>query len=589
MSIFARVKEEFQNKHPRVDYSIFDIDDAVASSSSSSSSSAVPGVAFPNIINNSNMSKSMGEDDYYQPYALKSYGPRRLKGKRLRSANKFSRLQSFGTHGAARLKRGSEFTLGTFGPTWADATNEQKMARELSGWRGKGLYHGRGFYKGFGGDVGQWIGNKVGLGGLGRALGTAGAKFTGFGDYVGNDAVGGAGVEHTVPSFAPVNDGMGNTVVTYREYMCDIYGPDTAFGIQTFALNPGIEATFPFLSQIACNYEEYEMKQCMFTFKSNIAPIGSSTSGQVGEVIMATNYNAAAPAFRDKSTMLQSALSMSARATESQVHGVECDPTKLSGSVGKYVRNGPVTVDEDLKTYDHGLFQVAVTGIPSEYKNQPIGELWCSYTVHLRKPRKYSALGFAIGRDSFAMTSARAGATIDISGRDLLGVAAGLTMYGQQNSIGCKLAAIDWDGLTTTALVTIPASYAGRLRLAVTGKLPQLDIIGANGLSVGYYVRPGCNIVPFDDFPTSDPQVLSTMKSSLTSTGAYSGEWHFDVQPVGTSGVDNQVSIKMGITDPTLGGFDWIQVVVEEYNTSASKENGNTQWVDGNGTALTVV
>ena len=57
--------------------------------------------------------------------------------------------------------------------------------------------------------------------------------------------------------------------------------------------------------------------------------------------------------------------SNSSKTTDNFVHGIECDPGKLSGSPGSYVRTNPILNGEDLKTYDHGNFQVATHDIPS--------------------------------------------------------------------------------------------------------------------------------------------------------------------------------------------------------------------------------
>ena len=80
---------------------------------------------------------------------------------------------------------------------------------------------------------------------------------------------------------------------------------------------------------------------------------------------MATNYNASSPPFSDKATMMEYAHAMSAKTTEHMTHGVECDPSKLGGSERKYIRTNPVVPSQDLKTYDHGLFQLAVANSPA--------------------------------------------------------------------------------------------------------------------------------------------------------------------------------------------------------------------------------
>jgi len=46
----------------------------------------------------------------------------------------------------------------------------------------------------------------------------------------------------------------------HREYICDIVSQGAGFGITTIAINPGMVPTFPFLSQIAANFQEYAFR-----------------------------------------------------------------------------------------------------------------------------------------------------------------------------------------------------------------------------------------------------------------------------------------------------------------------------------------
>ena len=57
-------------------------------------------------------------------------------------------------------------------------------------------------------------------------------------------------------------------IINHCEYLQDVYGPaDAKFTNNELDLNPGLLENFPFLAQIAANYEEYEFIQLMFHFK----------------------------------------------------------------------------------------------------------------------------------------------------------------------------------------------------------------------------------------------------------------------------------------------------------------------------------
>jgi hypothetical protein len=114
---------------------------------------------------------------------------------------------------------------------------------------------------------------------------------------------------------------------------------------------------------------------------------------------MATQYNADDTPFSSKQDMMEYDLAMSGKVSGNMLHGVECDPAQLSGSPGKYTRAGPVQQGEDIKTYDHGVLNIATSNTPAQFNNTSLGELWVSYTVQLRKPKFYVARGLAVQRD----------------------------------------------------------------------------------------------------------------------------------------------------------------------------------------------
>lgn len=184
-------------------------------------------------------------------------------------------------------------------------------------------------------------------------------------------------------------------VVSHTEYLSDVFGaPSGAFYSDTYSLNPGLSENFPWLSQLASNYEEYEFVQLVFSYKSTVdASAINNTSGSTGTIIMATNYNATAQPFANKETMMQYHGANSGRVVDDHSHGVECDPTKNAMTAQKFIRTGNALPGQDLKLYDLGFFQLSQVNIPSAFYNQQIGELWVTYTVRLDKPRLYTSLG----------------------------------------------------------------------------------------------------------------------------------------------------------------------------------------------------
>ena len=159
---------------------------------------------------------------------------------------------------------------------------------------------------------------------------------------------------------------------------------------QTYVLNPGIASTFPWLSNIAKSFDQYQWLGLIFEFKSTTADVGSVSNLGMGTVIMSTDYDAADPPFGTKVEMENNQYTCSTKPSSSIYHAVECDP-KVTVQPQLYVRSGPLTSTSlDLRFYDHGNFQIATQGLPAGTSGT-IGELWCTYKVAFYKPQIHNS------------------------------------------------------------------------------------------------------------------------------------------------------------------------------------------------------
>lgn len=269
-------------------------------------------------------------------------------------------------------------------------------------------YAGRGGYFGSGGSAiggaiaGAFGANRRAGRKIGGFLGRAAGEMSGLGGYVAsgngeyglsNSLVSGSNV--SVPSMLG-GDEIGSICVTHKEYLGNITGSGI-FENSAFQLNPGLSQTFPWLSQIAQNYEEYSFNQLMFTYTSLLSD--STASGVIGSIIMTTNYNAGQPDFTNTSDMLNNIGTISARPIDGPIiHGIECDDSK-NVLPSYFVRSGSVPDNQDIKTYDMGRFQIATEGMPNDGQLQ--GQLWVSYNIVLRKPKIYTAAGKGIQTDMY--------------------------------------------------------------------------------------------------------------------------------------------------------------------------------------------
>lgn len=238
------------------------------------------------------------------------------------------------------------------------------------------------------GDVGAMLGQGIGsmfgvspiAKNIGRWLGTGIGSIFGSGDY----SISGNRPDYNVlmnsaqiPQFV---SGKVANYVSHREYLGEISGA-AAFTNRKYPLNPGMVETFPWLSTVAQNYQQYKFHGLMFEFRSLITDF--VTSGQPGTVCMATNYDADQPLFTNKIEMNNSEYAVSTKPTINLIHGIECAPSQTSTPI-MYVRTGALADTQDLNANDLGNFQLASQGNPA---SSVLGELWVTYVVEFLKPK----------------------------------------------------------------------------------------------------------------------------------------------------------------------------------------------------------
>lgn len=126
-----------------------------------------------------------------------------------------------------------------------------------------------------------------------------------------------------------------------------------------------------------------------------------SDVGSLGSVVLSANYNAGASKFASFAEAVESSQAIRGTIATPLVFGMECDPNQGTAR-SRYVRGGAVPSGQDIKTYDHALFQVGLFGVPTAYTaGTQLGLLWVEYTVELNKPLLYDSLGKAIPTDYF--------------------------------------------------------------------------------------------------------------------------------------------------------------------------------------------
>jgi len=236
--------------------------------------------------------------------------------------------------------------------------------------------------------VGGAIGSKYGLGKAGAAIGSKIGSYAhyigkifGSGDYItASDGVKSNSLMNPSPQ-APQFAGQRAVRIRHREFLGDIITSATpgAFNIQKFSINPGLSASYPWLSQVCgATFQQYRINGQVYEYRSMSADALTSTNTALGQVIMATDYDSKDSPFTTKQQMENTMFGVSCKPSSCMIHAIECARNQTSVSE-LYVRPFAVPDGTDPRLYDMGNFYVATNGMQGASVN--VGELWVSYDI----------------------------------------------------------------------------------------------------------------------------------------------------------------------------------------------------------------
>jgi hypothetical protein len=269
----------------------------------------------------------------------------------------------------------------------APKAGKSKKRRKSKGVTGKGDYTLPAAYR----NVGRDLGSAIGFPGFGRAMGAGLSMIRGHGDYMAirSNSLMKGGIGTPVPKFE--NGGRRGVRIVEREFLGTVTS-NTTFTNTSYPINPGLNSTFPWLSTLAQNFEEYKFNGLLFEYVSMSADWNGSNQS-IGAVVMSTDYDSSDLDFSSRQQMENADYADSTRANESLLHPCECSPVERPTEVG-YVRIGAVPSSADVKMYDLGKFQIAVDGFHDS--TTVVGELWVSYDITLFKKQINSTLNWAL-------------------------------------------------------------------------------------------------------------------------------------------------------------------------------------------------
>lgn len=182
-----------------------------------------------------------------------------------------------------------------------------------------------------------------------------------------------------------VRNSPGGMIIRHREYIGDITA-STGFSSSIYPIQPGLFTSFPWLSGIAPNFEQYKWRGILYEFKSlaSDAVLSTATSSALGSVVMATQYDVRDPPFPDKFIMENYQYANSSKPSLSFIHPVECARSQSVLSE-LYVRTSAPPINADQRLYDLGNFTIATVGMQAS--TGVVGELWVTYEIEFMKPK----------------------------------------------------------------------------------------------------------------------------------------------------------------------------------------------------------
>jgi hypothetical protein len=244
----------------------------------------------------------------------------------------------------------------------------------------------------------------------------------------------------------------GSIRVVHRELLTSIVGTAnfSILAANTFALNPGVQASFPWLSNLAMNFEFYrfnKLKYCYYTRTGSNVP---------GSVALIPDYDAADAA----PTNEQVASSYEDVQEDAPWKDIECvlSPRSLNATdKEKYVRTGAPAPNQDIKMFDSGNFFCAtIDGTAVNW-----GKLWVEYDVHLFKPQipntGFGGMGALTGANTLSQTAPFGTAAVGSGSYNLS--ANGLVVSGSGLNIGAEYVISTWEiGTVITGSLTVASS-----------------------------------------------------------------------------------------------------------------------------------
>lgn len=164
-----------------------------------------------------------------------------------------------------------------------------------------------------------------------------------------------------------------------KEELIEPVTTQTDFGAVAYAINPGNNVMFPWLSKIAAQWEKYKFLKLEIHYRPNITEYAPNASGLL---VLQGDYDALDPVPLSSTQMLDSEPKATCMPCKPMI--LRLSPREMANS-GQlhYVRTGYPPFGSDLKTYDVGQVFFGSEGSTTDAL---CGRLYVKYKVRLEVP-----------------------------------------------------------------------------------------------------------------------------------------------------------------------------------------------------------
>lgn len=189
------------------------------------------------------------------------------------------------------------------------------------------------------------------------------------------------------PSMHSTNE---KVILRHKEYITTV-AAGSAYA--PLAINPGNPSCFPWLSNIASNFQEYRFLGLVFHYKSTSAvALVSGTNTALGTFSMSCQYRADALTPQSRQDLLTEMWAVDVKVSDDVCLPIECAPRE-NPMDRLYIRTfaDNIPIGADIKMFDLGKVDFRIDGYQIGQTNV-VGEIWVTYEIELYKPTRIPGL-----------------------------------------------------------------------------------------------------------------------------------------------------------------------------------------------------